>query len=265
MTSALLLLADGRFPAGGHAHSSGLEAAVAAGRVSSLSTLESFLLGRLYTTGLVTAAFAAASHHAAAHPATSTAAAHPAAQGAAAAHLATPSGAVEGGSVPRLGDMECAAGSEVLLQLDEELEARMASPATRVASRKQGAALLRAAKMVWPGDGYGLLPQRRDGVHHAVVLGVTAAAAGLSCAEAALIACYSQVTGQASAALRLLGFSPYDIQRLLAQLAGQCDAVAMAATAHAGKDPAELPMFSSPLADISAELHATWEVRLFAS
>ena len=34
MNSVLLLLADGRFPAGGHAHSSGLEAAVAAGRVS---------------------------------------------------------------------------------------------------------------------------------------------------------------------------------------------------------------------------------------
>ncbi|MBM0204330.1 urease accessory protein UreF, partial [Micromonospora sp. STR1s_5] len=30
--SLLLLLADGRFPAGAHAHSGGLEAAVAAGR-----------------------------------------------------------------------------------------------------------------------------------------------------------------------------------------------------------------------------------------
>jgi urease accessory protein len=185
--------------------------------------LESFLLGRLHTTGLVAAAFAAGSHHAAAHT---------------------------GGG---------------LVLLDEELEARMPSPATRVASRRQGAALLRAAKAVWPGDGYGLLPQRRDGVHHAVVLGVTAAAAGLSCGEAALVACYSQVTGQASAALRLLGFSPYDIQRLLARLAPQCDTVATAATAFAGKDPAELPMISSPLADISAEIHATWEVRLFAS
>jgi urease accessory protein len=145
------------------------------------------------------------------------------------------------------------------------MEARMPSPATRAASRKQGAALLRAARTVWPGGSYGLLPGRRDGVHHAVVLGATAAAAGLTCAEAALVACYSQVTGQASAALRLLGFSPYDIQRLLAELAPQCDAVAAVAAAFAEKDPAELPMFSSPLADISAEIHATWEVRLFAS
>jgi urease accessory protein len=252
MTSALLLLADGRFPAGGHAHSSGLEAAVAAGRVTDLSTLESFLLGRLHTTGLVAAAFTAAAHRAVADTA-----ARPAAAGngevAASARAAANGGAAGDG------------GAEVLLRLDGELEARMPSPATRLASRKQGAALLRAARVVWPGEGYGLLPRRRDGVHHAVVLGVTAAAAGLSCDEAALVGCYSQVTGQASAALRLLGFSPYDIQRLLAEVAPQCDAVAVAATAFADKDPAELPMFSSPLADVSAEIHATWEVRLFAS
>ncbi|TBL26634.1 urease accessory protein UreF, partial [Verrucosispora sp. SN26_14.1] len=49
----LLLLADGRFPAGAHAHSSGLEAAVAAGRVTDLATLGEYLRGRLATAGLV--------------------------------------------------------------------------------------------------------------------------------------------------------------------------------------------------------------------
>ena len=43
--ATLLVLADGRLPAGGHAHSGGLEAAVAAGRVHDLSTVESFLRG----------------------------------------------------------------------------------------------------------------------------------------------------------------------------------------------------------------------------
>jgi urease accessory protein len=57
--TTLLLLADGRFPAGGHAHSGGLEAAVGAGRVRDLADLESFLRGRLATSGLVAAAFAA--------------------------------------------------------------------------------------------------------------------------------------------------------------------------------------------------------------
>lgn len=32
--AALLVLADGRFPAGGHAHSGGAEAAVRAGRIT---------------------------------------------------------------------------------------------------------------------------------------------------------------------------------------------------------------------------------------
>jgi urease accessory protein len=61
--TTLLLLADGRLPSGGHAHSGGLEAAVAAGRVRDLSTVEAFLNGRLATVGLVAAAFAAATVH----------------------------------------------------------------------------------------------------------------------------------------------------------------------------------------------------------
>ncbi|MEW9553941.1 urease accessory protein UreF [Nonomuraea sp. NPDC050783] len=58
--AALLVLADGRFPAGGHAHSGGAEAAVAAGRVRDVASLESFCRGRLYTSGLVAAGLAAA-------------------------------------------------------------------------------------------------------------------------------------------------------------------------------------------------------------
>ena len=56
----LLLLTDGRFPAGGHAHSGGIEAAVMAGRVTGVDTLGVFLAGRLTTTGRVAAALAAA-------------------------------------------------------------------------------------------------------------------------------------------------------------------------------------------------------------
>jgi urease accessory protein len=57
--AALLLLADGRLPAGGYAHSGGLEPAVTAGRVSDMAGLESFLIGRAETAGLIAAAFAA--------------------------------------------------------------------------------------------------------------------------------------------------------------------------------------------------------------
>ncbi|MEU3248706.1 urease accessory UreF family protein, partial [Streptomyces sp. NPDC006875] len=58
--AALLVLADGRFPAGGHAHSGGAEAAVRAGRISGATSLEDFCRGRLHAAGLVSAALAAA-------------------------------------------------------------------------------------------------------------------------------------------------------------------------------------------------------------
>ncbi|MGW7752607.1 urease accessory protein UreF [Streptomyces violaceusniger] len=58
--AALLLLADGRFPAGGHAHSGGVEAAVAHGAVHDTDSLEAFCRGRLHTTGLTMAGLAAA-------------------------------------------------------------------------------------------------------------------------------------------------------------------------------------------------------------
>ncbi|NJP52237.1 urease accessory protein UreF [Streptomyces sp. SBST2-5] len=58
--AALLVLADGRFPAGGHAHSGGAEAAVRAGRITGAASLEDFCRGRLTTSGLVAASLAAA-------------------------------------------------------------------------------------------------------------------------------------------------------------------------------------------------------------
>lgn len=61
--AALLVLADGRFPAGGHAHSGGAEAAVVAGRIRDADDLAAFCRGRLHTTGLTAAALAAAAAH----------------------------------------------------------------------------------------------------------------------------------------------------------------------------------------------------------
>jgi urease accessory protein len=58
--AALLVLADGRFPAGGHAHSGGVEAAVASGAVHDTASLEAFCRGRLHTAGLTAAALTAA-------------------------------------------------------------------------------------------------------------------------------------------------------------------------------------------------------------
>ncbi|WFE53775.1 urease accessory UreF family protein [Micromonospora sp. WMMD1155] len=227
--SLLLLVADGRFPAGAHAHSGGLEAAVAAGRVTDLATLEQFVAGRLATAGLVGAAFAAA------------------------AHRAATSGADE------------AARSSTLARLDAELDARTAAPTLREVSRRQGRALLRAGRAIWPDTPFGDLPATPCGVHQPLVLGLLCAAAGLSRLDTATVAAYGTVTGAASAGVRLLGLDPYRVQALLIGLADACDGTAADAARAADGPPERLPAAAAPLADIHAEIHATWEVRLFAS
>jgi urease accessory protein len=58
--AALLLLGDGRFPAGGYAHSGGLEPTIQAQLVHDLASLDDFLEGRARSAGLVAAGFAAA-------------------------------------------------------------------------------------------------------------------------------------------------------------------------------------------------------------
>jgi urease accessory protein len=210
--ATLLVLADGRLPAGGHAHSGGLEAAIAAGRVTDLGSLEGFLRGRLATAGLVAAAFAASA---------------------------------------------CAHGG--LAALDAGLDARTPSPALRRASRAQGRALMRAGRAMWPVPAIGREP------HHPIALGVVAAAAGLTPTDAAVAAAYGSLTGPATGAVRLLGLDPYGAHALLAALAPECDQIAHDAAAHANDPVDDLPAASSPLLDIGAENHATWEVRLFAS
>ncbi len=59
MNAALLLLADGRLPSGGHAHSGGLEQAIADGRVRTVADVGLFAGGVLAGSALTNAAVAA--------------------------------------------------------------------------------------------------------------------------------------------------------------------------------------------------------------
>jgi urease accessory protein len=59
-SATLLLLADGRFPTGAHAHSAGVEASHGRGDIRSIDDVAAFLDGRLATVGPVDAAFSAA-------------------------------------------------------------------------------------------------------------------------------------------------------------------------------------------------------------
>jgi urease accessory protein len=56
--ASLLLLADGRFPDGAHAHSHGLETAIEAGRVHDNDSLAAYVTCRLWTSGRIDAATA---------------------------------------------------------------------------------------------------------------------------------------------------------------------------------------------------------------
>ncbi|MBT2676946.1 urease accessory protein UreF [Streptomyces sp. ISL-14] len=221
--AALLVLADGRFPAGGHAHSGGTEEAVKAGRITGAASLEDFCRGRLHTAGLVAASLAAAA----------------------------------------------ALGVDAVA-LDEAADARTPSPALRVAARKLGRQLMRAARATWPSPELDDLARRfPKGAHQPVVLGVVARVAGLGAVEAAYCAAYESVSGPASATVRLLSLDPFDATAVLARLASELDRVVDRAV-EAGRlvgdgGVGELPAASAPLLEIGAEVHAAWGVRLFAS
>jgi urease accessory protein len=244
-----LLLGDSRFPAGGHAHSGGVEPAVTAGLVTGLDSLELFLRGRLRTTGLVAAAVAAA----------------------ACAHAR--SAAREQGAGP---EPAAPVRDDYWDRLDAEADARTPAPAQREASRRQGRALLRAARVAWPDARWlaeltpapGLTSARREyraGPHHAVVLGAAAAAAGCDPAEAARIAAYQAVAGPVSAAVRLLALDPMRATAVLARLAADTDQTAAEAARLAGQPLDDLPCPSAPALDLLAQAHIQAEVRLFES
>jgi urease accessory protein len=104
-----------------------------------------------------------------------------------------------------------------------------------------------------------------DSLHHPVALGVVAAAAGVDPRGAAEVAAYGAIAGPATAAVRLLALDPLAVHALLADLAAECDAIAGRACSTMDGPLEDLPAATAPLLDISAEQHATWEVRLFAS
>jgi urease accessory protein len=268
LTASLLLLADSRLPAGGHAHSGGMEAAAVAGLVGDEHGLEGFLRGRLATAGLASAGLAAA----ACGHASEVAAGAPA----------------------------CWAG------LHAEAAARTPSPAQRPAARVQGRALLRAARAAWPhpvldslAEGSGLTADPAAGgpaaPYHPVVLGACAWITGATPGDAALIAATGAITGPASAAIRLLGLDPLTVTGLLARLGPETAAVAAQAAdaaeqswagitdsgitgpgitgpgitgsgpARSGTRWAALPAPAAPGLDLLAERHAREEVALFES
>jgi urease accessory protein len=230
--SPLLLLADARFPAGGHAHSGGIEEAVERSLVADVPSLGAFLAGRLATSGLVSAAAAAAVCERCRD------------------HLVADWG-------PAMG--------ELWRDVDAELDARYPSPAWRMASRTQGAQLLRGASTVLGGAVLESLRRHGSTPHHAVAVGAAAATARLHSREAAIAAAYLSVAGPASAAIRLIGLDPFEVTRAVAALTEEIDEIGVTAAQLALLPLDELPAAAEPVSDLLAEAHHQRKERLFAS
>jgi urease accessory protein len=223
-----LFLADARLPNGAHVHSGGMEQAVDENLVLDAPTLASFLRGRLLSAGVL------------------------------AAH-ASAMACEDAGRCP-------APEVDGWRALDDEVSARMISPALAATSRRQGRSLLRTGQVLVDHPVLGQLETLHPGGPHlAIVEGALAAASGLTPLDAALVSAYNVVTTTASSALRLLGLDPLSVAAVVSGCAGDLDAIAAEAGAGAGRDPVELPAVSAPATDLLAERHRAREERLFAS
>jgi urease accessory protein len=192
MGLASLVLADARFPGGGHVHSGGVEEAVTRGLVHDVPSLEGFLLGRLRTAGLVASGFAAASV-----------------------------------AVSGYASHSSHSHSRGFAELDAELDARTPSQAQREASRAQGRGTLRAVRAAWPSALYDELGTRP---HHPILVGAVCGIAGEPPEEAARCVAYLAISGPASAAVRLLGLDPFAVNAVLIHLEPALDDVVRTAT-----------------------------------
>ena len=229
MDAALLLLVDGRFPAGGHAYSAGVEAAVTIGDVVDTPTLERYLRGRLATTGQVDAAFAA-------------------------------------NSCMRLRSDSTADALEALAaDLDDEYSARLPSPYLRETSRQLGRQLLRAATRIWTTPAIDAVSMTMGGAHQPIALGAVVAAAGGEATDAAALSFHHLTAAVTSAAVRLLGLDPIELAVVQERVGHDCDRYGAHASEWASTRPAELPAWGGSLTEILGEHHGSLDARMFVA
>jgi urease accessory protein len=231
MNVLALLLADSRFPGGGHVHSGGLEEAAARGIVRTEEDLPSFLRNRLLTAGALAATFAAAA-------------------------------AVERADWSTLDEELDARTPSSAQRAASRAQGRATARAARAMAACPEWDIRDVERPESPIQGIGRSP------HHAVVLGAVVGASGGAPGDAALAAAYLAISGPASASVRLLGLDPLRVNAIVAALSSEVAAVAERAAAVARLEPAELPAPGSPGLDLLAEEHDRHhreEVRLFVS
>lgn len=222
---ALLQLSDGLFPAGGFAHSFGLETYVQDGLVTDRAGLEAFVVAQLEGS-------------------------------------AGPADAVATAGAVRYAVAGDLAGWAAL---DAALEAMKAVPETRAASRQMGRQTLRVATATTDDTLLREIAHMVDeglaAGHHATVLGATLGRAGAAPEAAAAAFLYSTTALLVGAGLRLIALGQLDGQRVLASMRGRIDRLAAAAAAATADD---LWSFNLAL-EIAGIRHASLEMRLFRS
>jgi urease accessory protein len=222
---ALLQFADGLFPAGGFAHSFGLETYVQDGAISDRAGLEAFVVAHLEGS-------------------------------------AGPADAVATASAVRLA---AGADLARWVALDARLEAMKAVPETRAASRQMGRQTLRVAAATaadaFVADVARAVDDGLAAGHHASVLGAVLGRAGAEPEAAAAAYLYSTAALLVGAGLRLIALGQVDGQRVLTAMRPRIARLAAAAAAAA---PDDMWSFN-PGIELAAIRHATLDTRLFRS
>ena len=207
-----------------------MEAACAVGLVKDLDTLRSFLYGRLWTSGVV--------------------------------------GAVAASAVCARARTAPSATS-LLRTVEAELDARIPSPAARVASRHQGGQVLRSAMSLAADPLLDALARaalnHEQRPHYPTAVGVVATVAGVSPQEAAEAAAYASVAGPAFAAQKLLSVSAEAVAELGVEMAPEVRRLAREAAQTSMRSLSQMPAFGAPALEYLAEEHVSRRERSFAS
>ena len=223
---ALLQFSDGLFPAGGFAHSLGLETYVQDGRIIDADGLDRFMTAQL--------------------------------EGSA--------GPTDAGAAVLAARAARGADAATLITLDVAVDAMKLVPEARAASRQMGRQVLRIADAlrddpvraalaaaVAAGTAHG---------HHAVVFGAVLGGDGASDESIATACLYSTAAMLVGAGVRLLSLGQLDGQRVLAAARPRIRRLAAAAVAVRGVD--DLWSFT-PALELAGLRHATLDARLFRS
>ena len=222
---ALLQLSDGLFPAGGFAHSLGLETYAQAGIVKDRVGLEAFVVAHLEGS-------------------------------------AGPSDAIAVAVVNRCAEQGDLAG---VLDVDARLDAMRVVPEFRASSRQMGRQALRAIAAWAPDPVLAELSACVDAGntpgHYAVVFGAAAGRTGVSVHDAASAYLYATASMLVNAALRLLSIGQLDGQRTLAALRPRIAALAGSAATATIDDMWSF----TPGLELAGLAHAELDMRLFRS